>query len=607
MKTRLVAIVSASLCTFALSAGVFSSSAFAQSFSNAFSGVTAPLPPPLGPPCLGVGLSIDGDIFDPGSPYSVPMGPPGCGLGWPVAGGPPFNIDAFSAGLSPAIGVAFPYGAGTFSLLFATDDFVEGDPLGFCAAGTPGPFVVTDVGAESADITVGGTTDVGADVFVTAPNGGPWGVPGAPGPGTAPNFQVFDGDGAPSIPFGLPAAAPLGLLEPGPLVDSIDAVDAAPIVAWDPTGDTLPDLPVYFSVDAATAAAVGVLPFGGPVGGSDIFVAFGGGSFIYAPAAALAMGAADDVDALIVLDVAGDGFYAPGAGDLILYSVTPGSFAIGMADCAGLLIQEGDILTEGTPLLAPGVPCIVIHEEDIGLWSTRLCGANAFGASDNLDGADLVGPAVTPPTTVPPSTTTSTTSTTITTTTSTSTTTLPAPLCGGAPLGGCKGALSGKSQLQIKLKASAPSKNQLKFKYNKGAATMETEFGDPVGGSPQFSLCVWDSSVSPQPLLEAQIGPGGTCGTKPCWKTKPGKSHQYKNKGGNADGVEQVKIKADGSPDKTKIQVKVKGSSFAAPTLPLTTTVTAQFIVDDGGTACWEVPMSVATKNDAAQFKAKGD
>ena len=28
--------------------------------------------------------------------------------------------------------------------------------------------------------------------------------------------------------------------------------------------------------------------------------------------------------------------------------------------------------------------------------------------------------------------------------------------------------------------------------------------------------------------------------------------------------------------------------------------------VDDGGLACWEVPLSTATKNDAAQFKAKG-
>ena len=59
--------------------------------------------------------------------------------------------------------------------------------------------------------------------------------------------------------------------------------------------------------------------------------------------------------------------------------------------------------------------------------------------------------------------------------------------------------------------------------------------------------------------------------------------------------------------DKTKIQVKVKGTSFSAPTLPLTIpTVTVQYVVDDGAVVCWEVPFATATKNDAAQFKAKG-
>jgi hypothetical protein len=645
MTRKALTTVLASLGVFAITLALSAPNASGQSFSNAFTGVTPPPPPPLGPPCLGAPFSIDGDIFDPGSPYSVPMGPPGCGLGWPITGGP-YNVDAFSTGLSPAVGVPFPYLPGAFSLLFATDDFVTGDSFAACIPGAPGPFAMTDVGAEASDILVGGTTDVGADVFVTAPNGAPWAVPGAPAPGSAPNFQAFDGDGLPSILFGLPVGPALGLAEPGPFLDSIDAVDAAPIAAWDFIGaDAVPDIPVYFSVDIPTAGTIGALP-------SDIFVAFGGAFGLYAPAGALAMGPGDDVDALIVLDLFADGIYAP-PGDVILYSVAVGSFAIGMPDCAGLPIQEGDILTEGTPFGFPGVPCIVIHEEDVGLWGARFCGPNPFsGASDDLDGADLVFPALPPPTTTTSTTTTSTTTTTAgatttttagatttttagatttttagatttttagatttttagattttTTTTTSTTTTLPPPLCGGAPLGGCKGALSGKSKFQIKLKVD-PSKNQLKLKYNKGAASVLTEFGDPVGGSPQYSLCVWDGSVSPQPLLELQIGPGGICNGKPCWKTKTGLSHQYKNKGGNGDGVEQVKIKADGAPDKTQIQVKAKGLSFTPPALPLTTTVTAQFIVDDGGISCWEVPMSTTIKNDVVQFKAKGD
>lgn len=180
------------------------------------------------------------------------------------------------------------------------------------------------------------------------------------------------------------------------------------------------------------------------------------------------------------------------------------------------------------------------------------------------------------------------------------------PCCGYQPLTGCKGSLAGKSQLQINLKASEPSKNQLKFNYKGGVASVLTEFGDPAGASSLYALCVWDGSVNPQPLIEMQIEAGGQCNGKPCWKTRTGRSHQYKNKGGNDDGVEKVKIKADGTPDKSAIQVKAKGAAFAAPTLPLFFPPTAQFLVIDGGTACWEVPLSVYIKNAPGGFKAKG-
>ncbi len=194
----------------------------------------------------------------------------------------------------------------------------------------------------------------------------------------------------------------------------------------------------------------------------------------------------------------------------------------------------------------------------------------------------------------------------VTTTTSTTTTTLPA-LCGGSPIGGCRGSEAGKSQLQIKLKASDPSKNQLKFKYKKGDATLLTEFSDPVSGSADYRLCIWDGSAATQPLLEAAVLPGGTCGTKPCWKATGTKGFKFKDKTGTPNGIQQVKLKADGTAGKTQVQVKAKGLKLSAPTLPLTTTVTAQFVVDDGAIECWEVPMSATLKNDTVQFKAKGD
>ena len=568
----------------------------AQSLSNSFSGVTPPPAPPAGPPCLGVGLSIDGDIFDPGSPYSVPMGPPGCGLGWPVAGGPPFNVDAFSAGMSPAVGAAFPYAAGTFSLLFATDDFTVGDSLATCAPGVPGPFTVTDVAAEAGDIGVGGSTDVGADVFVTAPNGAPWGLPGAPAPASAVNFQSFDGDGVPSIPYALATGPALGLVEPGPLGDSIDRVDAAPIAAWDFVGaDAVPDAPVYFSVDPATAAAVGAA-FGGPVGGADVFVTAGGAPAVYAPAAALALGPGDDVDALVVLDVAFDGVYAP-PGDAVLYSLSAGSAAIGAFDCAGTPIQESDLLTEGAPLGAPGVPCIVIHGEDFGLWSARLCGASPVsGASDDLWGADLVGPATTPPTT----TSTTTTSTTTTTTTSTTTTTTLAPFCGVSPSVGCKTGAAGKSQVQIRLKGG--TRDQFKWKFSRGDATLLTDFRDPVAGTPTVRVCVWDTGGK---VMEMDLPPGGTCSGKPCWKAAGSKGFNYKDRDATPTGVTKAKLKS-GAAGKSQVQIQGKGGNLPSPTLPLAFPVTVELVIDDGTSDCWQTEFTSPSKNDATQLKAKG-
>ena len=52
----------------------------------------------------------------------------------------------------------------------------------------------------------------------------------------------------------------------------------------------------------------------------------------------------------------------------------------------------------------------------------------------------------------------------------------------------------------------------------KGAATAVTDFKDTVGGSATYRVCVYDGSARPQPLMEMDVPPGGTCGTKP----KPG-------------------------------------------------------------------------------------
>ncbi|MCC6847906.1 MAG: DNRLRE domain-containing protein [Deltaproteobacteria bacterium] len=175
-------------------------------------------------------------------------------------------------------------------------------------------------------------------------------------------------------------------------------------------------------------------------------------------------------------------------------------------------------------------------------------------------------------------------------------------ICGPTPQAGCRGpALAGKGTVKLADK-SPDKKDQLNWKYVKGAATTLADFGDPVA-STDYTLCVYDSSARPQPILLAHAPAGGTCGTKPCWKAIKG-GFKYNDKLYTPDGLQQVLLKS-GVATKTKILVKGKGIDLPMPTLPLTTMVTVQ-LKSEGG-VCWETRYSTAQKNFAEQFRAKAD
>lgn len=205
-------------------------------------------------------------------------------------------------------------------------------------------------------------------------------------------------------------------------------------------------------------------------------------------------------------------------------------------------------------------------------------------------------------------TTTTVTTTTTTVTTSTSTT-LP-ELCAPTPTVGCREGLPAKSTVQLIDNPVDDSKDALKWGWNKGAATTAADFKDPVGGSAGYRVCVYDASANPQPLREAAVLPGGTCGSKPCWKVVGSllapKGYAYKNALAKPDGITDVKLTA-GIAGKAKIAVKGKGAKLDMPTLGLTLPVTVQLLIDDGVTPqCWRNVFGTASTNTAAKFQAKG-
>jgi hypothetical protein len=118
-------------------------------------------------------------------------------------------------------------------------------------------------------------------------------------------------------------------------------------------------------------------------------------------------------------------------------------------------------------------------------------------------------------------------------------------------------------------------------------------------------VCLYDSSANAQPLLEAHVLPGGTCGTKPCWRTSA-TSFTYRNNVGDPDGIIKLVLKA-GVAGRAKVQAAAKGANLQTPALPMTLPVTAQLVIVDGASSrCWQTTFTTATVNDVSRLSAVG-
>jgi hypothetical protein len=176
----------------------------------------------------------------------------------------------------------------------------------------------------------------------------------------------------------------------------------------------------------------------------------------------------------------------------------------------------------------------------------------------------------------------------------------PAQGCAASPVGGCLS--SGKGIVLIKDKdpAGPSAKDKLIWKFIKGPAQVQADFGDPVGGGTGYSLCIYDSTGL---LSTLQVPAGGTCDGKDCWKAISTKGYKYKDNTLTNDGVQKILLKGGDS----KIIFKGKDGNLPLPALPLddSTSVTVQFHRADSS-SCWETVFTgPAKKNTATLFKGK--
>ena len=141
--------------------------------------------------------------------------------------------------------------------------------------------------------------------------------------------------------------------------------------------------------------------------------------------------------------------------------------------------------------------------------------------------------------------------------------------CPFVPLAGCRQpVVSGRSKIAIRDEESI---GRLKFqwRWKKGAATTEAEFGDPLTDAPagtSYTLCVYDPVGL---LVQATAPAGGLCGVKqptPCWSGRPSRGFAYADSDQSIepDGVKSIDLVA-GADGRATIGFNGEGGLFPFP------------------------------------------
>ena len=186
-------------------------------------------------------------------------------------------------------------------------------------------------------------------------------------------------------------------------------------------------------------------------------------------------------------------------------------------------------------------------------------------------------------------------------------TSAPTALCAATPVSGCR--QPGRASILLKAKLIR-SRNLMIWKWERGAATDRSEFGDPATGSTSYAICVYDESGGEPSLVISAAAPAMRMyAGKPCWKETT-RGFKYFDASTSPGGLQKVLLNAGGG--RVSITVKAKGDHFPMPA-PMSpsqffhqnNTVTVQLVNSDGG-VCWEsVFPAPARRNTVDQFKGR--
>jgi hypothetical protein len=178
----------------------------------------------------------------------------------------------------------------------------------------------------------------------------------------------------------------------------------------------------------------------------------------------------------------------------------------------------------------------------------------------------------------------------------------PPASCAAAPLA-CRTGESGKGLLWINDRSPLTSKNKLKWKFTKGAATTKAEYGNPLAMTDDYALCIYNAGTLVHTI---DIPGGGQCGGNPCWKEST-TQFSYADKALVPDGKLQLKLREGLVNGATKIFLKGKGSGVPLPDLSLLTGTVDVQLQKSTGLPCWGATYSTPLENNGTTYKAKSD
>jgi hypothetical protein len=112
------------------------------------------------------------------------------------------------------------------------------------------------------------------------------------------------------------------------------------------------------------------------------------------------------------------------------------------------------------------------------------------------------------------------------------------------------------------------------------------DFGDPVNTT-DYSFCIYANGVR---VMELKAPAGGTCPTKPCWKSRGAKGFRYKDKDKHPSGISRIALRTS-PPALADIVLRARGPNILFGSLPFTQPVIGQLIKSDGP-ECWEATYS---------------